>query len=63
MNLIHLLKKYKIDVLIVLALFFLAFGIRTMTVDKFPNIYGFDSFWGAKMAKNIIKDNYGYPWP
>ena len=63
MNLLHLLKRYKIDVLIVLALFFLAFGIRTMTVDKFPNIYGFDSFWGAKMAKNIITDNYGYPWP
>jgi len=61
MNLIHLLKKYKIDVLIVLALFFLAFGIRTMTVDKFPNIYGFDSFWAAKMAKNIV--NKGYPWP
>jgi len=61
MNLIHLLKKYKIDVLLVLALFFLAFGIRTMTVDKFPNIYGFDSFWAAKMAKNIV--NNGYPWP
>ena len=61
MNLLHLLKKYKIDVLIVLALFFLAFGIRTMTVDKFPNIYGFDSFWAAKMAKNIV--NNGYPWP
>jgi asparagine N-glycosylation enzyme membrane subunit Stt3 len=61
MNLLHLLKRYKIDVLIVLALFFLAFGIRTMTVDKFPNIYGFDSFWAAKMAKFIVDK--GNPWP
>jgi len=61
MNLLHLLKKYKIDVLIVLALFCLAFGIRTMTVDKFPNIYGFDSFWAAKMAKFIVDK--GNPWP
>ncbi len=55
-----MLKKYRIDVLIVLALFFLAFGIRTMTVDKFPDIYGFDSFWDAKLAKNIIEK--GWLW-
>jgi len=55
-----MLKKYRIDVLIVLALFFLAFGIRTMTVDKFPDIYGFDSFFDAKYAKVIIT---GHSWP
>jgi dolichyl-diphosphooligosaccharide--protein glycosyltransferase len=60
MKLLQLLKKYRIDVIIVLALFFLAFGIRTMTVDKFPDIYGFDSFWGAKITKNIIEK--GWLW-
>jgi dolichyl-diphosphooligosaccharide--protein glycosyltransferase len=61
MKIFPTLKKYKIDVIIVLALFCLAFGIRTMTADKFPNIYGFDSYWAAKFAKNIV--NNGYVWP
>ena len=61
MNIASLLKKYKIDVILVIALFCLAFGIRTMTVDKFPNIYGFDSFFAAKYAKNIV--NHGWIWP
>jgi len=60
MNILSTLKKYKIDVILVIALFCLAFGIRTMTVDKFPNIYGFDSYWAAKFAKNMI--NSGWLW-
>jgi len=60
MKIFPTLKKYKIDVIIVLALFCLAFGVRTMTVDKFPNIYGFDSFWAAKFAKNMVTS--GWLW-
>ena len=61
MDFLGFLKKNKLDVLLVLALFFLAFGIRSVTSNEFPQIYGFDSYWAAKWAKNIITD--GYVWP
>ncbi len=57
------LKKNQVEVLIVLTLFLLAFGIRTIPMDKFPNIYGFDSFWAARMTKYMLDGNHpGWPF-
>ncbi|RLG21358.1 hypothetical protein DRN74_02225 [Candidatus Micrarchaeota archaeon] len=47
-------RRNKIDILIVLSIFLLSFGIRTFTADKFPDIYGFDSFYAARQTKHII---------
>lgn len=44
-----------------LALFLFAFGIRSIPSDKFPDIYGFDSYWAARMTKNIIQHGYNFP--
>ena len=60
-DIIGFFKKNKIEVIIVLALFFLAFGIRMIPSDKFPNIYGFDSFYSAREGKTLIMK--GYVWP
>ncbi|MEM0372727.1 MAG: STT3 domain-containing protein [archaeon] len=54
MNFLESAKKYRIDIMIVLTLFCLAFAVRTVPSDKFPNIYGFDSYWAARMTKYMI---------
>ncbi|MEM3412262.1 MAG: STT3 domain-containing protein [archaeon] len=51
-------KKYRTDVLLVLALYLIALGIRIAPYQSFPNIYGFDSFWAARQAKYLIT---GFP--
>lgn len=56
-------KKNQLEVIIVLTLFILAFGIRTVPSDKFPNIYGFDSFWAARMTKYMLDGSHpGWPF-
>ena len=57
------LKKNQLEVIIVLTLFLFAFGIRTVPLDKFPNIYGFDSFWAARMTKYMLDGSHpGWPF-
>lgn len=60
-NISGFLKKNRVEVIIVLALFFIAFGIRFITSEKFPTIYGFDSFYESRASKYVAEQ--GYPWP
>ena len=56
------LTKNQVEVLIVLGLFLFAFGIRLVPLGKFPNIYGFDSFWAARMTKYMFDGSHpGWP--
>lgn len=57
----ELAKRNRLDILLVLALFLLAFGIRAIPSDRFPNIYGFDSYWDARMTKYIITQGWVFP--
>jgi dolichyl-diphosphooligosaccharide--protein glycosyltransferase len=62
MDPIRFMKNYRIDIIIVLALFMLAFGIRSITSDKFPNIYGFDSYWGARQTRHLLESGFNFPY-
>lgn len=62
MKIVDWVKKNKIDIILVLALFLIAFSIRMIPSDKFTDIYGFDSFWSARMTKYMITGEKGN-WP
>lgn len=55
------MKRYRIDIILLLALFLFAFGIRAIPSDRFQNIYGFDSYWAARMTKNLVQHGYNFP--
>ncbi len=48
-------KKHKLDILIVLALFLVGFGIRLIPGETFPGIYGFDPYNHARIIKSILQ--------
>ncbi|MBS3060396.1 MAG: hypothetical protein J4432_02710 [DPANN group archaeon] len=58
MNLTRI-TRYRLDVLIIIGVFLITFGIRTFPSDAFPNIYGFDSYWGSRMTKYMITGEKG----
>ncbi len=51
-------KKHKIDILIIIALFLLGFGVRMIPSESFPGIYGFDSFYHARMVRTLLQTGY-----
>ncbi len=55
MNLIRWVSKNKIEILILLSIYFLALGARIGPADRFPNIMGFDSYWAARHTKHMIE--------
>ncbi len=56
-------KQEVLEAVIIIGLFLIAFGIRAIPSDKFQNIYGFDSYWSARMTKYIITgEKPGWPF-
>lgn len=56
------IKRNRLDILIFIAIFCLAFSVRTLTAPKFPNIYGFDSIKEAKMTRFLLENGWNYPF-
>ncbi|MBI1973926.1 hypothetical protein HYS54_03860 [Candidatus Micrarchaeota archaeon] len=55
-------KVHRIDIAIFIALFLLAFGVRSVTSEKFTDIYGFDSFWAARQTQTLINQGWVFPY-
>ncbi len=51
-------KKHKIDIIIILALFLIGFGIRLIPSEAFPGIYGFDPYNHARVVRYILEHGY-----
>ena len=63
------IDKHKIDILIIVSLFLIGFGVRMIPSESFPGIYGFDSFYHARIVRTLLqtgeipeKDPLSY-WP
>ncbi|MCD6522259.1 MAG: glycosyltransferase family 39 protein [Candidatus Diapherotrites archaeon] len=54
MEFIQVIKKYKLDVILMLALFLFAFGIRIIPSETFPGIYAFDPFYHARVVRTLL---------
>ncbi|MBI4214540.1 hypothetical protein HY546_00955, partial [archaeon] len=61
-NVTSFIKGHKLDIAIVIALFLLAFGVRAAASDRFQDIYGFDSFWGARQTQYLITQGWIFPY-
>lgn len=61
MNFRNFIKKNQLEVIIVIALFSLALGIRAMPAGKMTEIYGFDSYWSARHTRYLMERGYIYP--